>query len=96
MVEFIGILSLDPLLAQHDLTSNGSGQDTIDLYIGLAGENAAETKSHHPPPSLVPRLHCIVAHKMAHTNPLLLRNLEVGIPLNGKLQIHCIHTRAVQ
>jgi len=86
MVEFIGILTVDPLLTCYDLTSNGSGQDNA-FGFALAEENAAETKAHHPPSSLVPRLHCIIAHKMTHSNPLLPRNLGVAVPLNGKLQI---------
>ena len=24
---------------------------------------------HHPPPSLVPRLHCVVARHLPHSNP---------------------------
>lgn len=83
MVEFIGILTVDPLLACHDVTSNGSGQNNA---FALAEENAAETKAHHPPSSLVPRLHCIIAEKMAHSNPLLPRNLGTAVPLNGKFQ----------
>ena len=84
MFEFIGILSVDPSLVHHNLTNNGSElSNTPGLCIALTEENVAEAKAHHPPPSLVPRLHCIVAHKMGHSNPLLPRNLEIPVPLNG-------------
>lgn len=83
MVEFIGILSVDPLLAaHHDLTCSGSERgNTPGMCIE---ENTAEVKAHHPPPSLVPRLHCIIGHKMTHSNPLVHRNLQSAVPLNGK------------
>ena len=85
MFEFIGILTVDPSLAHHSLTNNGSEvANTPDLCIGV---NVAETKAHHPPPSLVPRLHCIVAHKMGHSNPLLPRKLDIPVTLNGKVNV---------
>lgn len=96
MFEFIGILSVDPLLVHHDHTSNGSELDsTSGLPVALTEENVAEIKAHHPPPSLVPRLHCIVAYKLAHSNPLLPRNLEIPVPLNGNLHLNadCSKTR---
>lgn len=81
MVEFIGILSVDPSLAHHDQTNDELEMcNTPGLYFE---ENVAEIKAHHPPPSLVPRLYCITAYKMAHSNPLLLRNLEIPISLSG-------------
>ena len=84
MFEFIGILSVDPLLASHDLTNNESKlSSALDPCALLVEENIAEIKAHHPPPSLVPRLHCIVAQKMEHSNPLLPVNLKVPILLNG-------------
>lgn len=78
MFEFIGILSVDPSLAHHSLTNNGSEVGNI--------ETVAETKAHHPPPSLVPRLHCVVAHKMGHSNPLLPRKLDIPA-LNGNVNV---------
>ena len=82
MVEFIGILSVDPSLIHHDQSNNES-----EVHVALTDENKAEAKAHHPPPSLVPRLHCIIAHKMMHSNPLLPKNLQIPVPLNGNLII---------
>lgn len=86
MVEFIGILSVDPSLVHYDQTNNGSELDnTFGQCITLTNQNVAETKAHHPPPSLVPRLHCITARRMAHSNPLLPTNLEIPVSLNGNV-----------
>ena len=89
MFEFIGILSVEPLLASHDLTNNESKlSNALDPSAALIEENIAEIKAHHPPPSLVPRLHCIVAQKMEHSNPLLPVNLKIPIPINGTWLIY--------
>ena len=93
MVEFIGILSLDLSLAHHDQASDELElRNTPGLYFE---ENTAEVKAHHPPSSLVPRLHCITAYKMAHSNPLLMRTLQIPVSLTGKCYSICILTLCV-
>lgn len=69
MVEFVGVLSVDPTLACFDQDSAGSSQD--DFLNPFAADTAAEHKAHSPPPSLVPRLHCIFSHTLSHSNPLV-------------------------
>jgi len=85
MVEFIGILSKDPSLAQHDHNEE-NGQGELSALCGALSEDTlAERRAHNPPPSLVPRLHTIVAHKMDHSNPLLSKDLKDSVSLSGKL-----------
>ena len=49
----------------------------------MFAETEAERKAHSPPPSLVPRLHCIIAHKLTHSNPLLPSELAVPVQREG-------------
>lgn len=58
--EFVGFVSFDPLLLL----------EPRDEF-----ENAVETQTHHPPASLVPRVHCVKWKKLGHNNPLM-ENLE--------------------
>lgn len=69
MVEFVGILSVSPSLACFDHNSSDPDQDL--LLNPFAAEGAAERKAHSPPPSLVPRLHCILSRTLSHSNPLV-------------------------
>ncbi|XP_077992480.1 mini-chromosome maintenance complex-binding protein-like [Glandiceps talaboti] len=72
VIEFIGVLSVDPALAtatQHRETS--PFVDPSDAMEGVE-----ERHAHSPPPSLVPRLHAIVVNKLQHCNPLLPQNLH--------------------
>lgn len=65
-VEFIGILSVDPALAHfHEENKLDGPQSSIDGYE----EPMEERNAHAPPPSLVPRLHSIIYHKLKHNNP---------------------------
>ena len=57
LVEFVGLLTLDPTLA--------AGPEAEDAM------EAAEAAAHHPPPSLVPRLHAVTWRRLEHSNPLL-------------------------
>lgn len=77
MMEFIGVLSVDPALAHFE--EEGEGQLGDPLQV----ETAAERKAHSPPPSLIPRLHCIVARCLSHSNPLLPSNLTTPIKRTG-------------
>ena len=57
-VEFIGIVSLDPLLAQN-------GNKNVDEFM------QPEIEAKNPPPSLIPRLHVLKFQKLIHNNPHL-------------------------
>ena len=57
MVEFVGLLTLDPTLAAAP-----EAEDAME---------AAEAAAHHPPPSLAPRLHAVAWRRLEHSNPLL-------------------------
>lgn len=69
IVEFIGILSLDPNLAHCP-----NSVDDHDLFSHF---NQQENMAHSPPPSLVPRLHVVKYKKLVHNNPLLPMELPV-------------------
>ena len=69
MVEFIGVLSVDPGLAvfsDHDMAEH------VQEPLGTSPEDLItpeEQAAHHPPPSLVPRLHVLASHCLTHSNP---------------------------
>ena len=89
MVEFVGILSVDPSLAhfEHD-ESHQEGDALVDP---LGVETTAERKAHSPPPSLIPRLHTITARILSHSCPLLPRELTPPINCSGKECVCCIN-----
>lgn len=66
LMEFIGILSTDPSLVNFE-----TPDPNTDLVDPFASESLAERQSHCPPPSLIPRLHCLVTTPLSHSNPLL-------------------------
>ncbi|XP_022288732.2 mini-chromosome maintenance complex-binding protein-like [Crassostrea virginica] len=67
-VEFIGVLSVDPSLAHfHEENRTDGTISSVDGYE----EPMEERNAHAPPPSLVPRLHAIIHHKLRHNNPHL-------------------------
>ena len=62
MIELVGIVSLDPSLAQLPF------EGTNDIFAEFQQqENAAK----NPPASLVPRIHVLQYKKLLHSNPLL-------------------------
>jgi len=67
MVEFIGIVSLSPLLANAN-----SDMDDNDI---MAQFNKPEMDAKNPPASLIPRLHVIKYTKLCHNNPQLPKEL---------------------
>ena len=75
-VECVGVLSKHPVLTHFG--GEGDGEEE-----GMVGETAAERSAHCPPPSLVPRLHCILVTSLTHTNPLLPRLLPHPLPGEG-------------
>ncbi|OWF40339.1 Mini-chromosome maintenance complex-binding protein [Mizuhopecten yessoensis] len=68
LVEFVGVLSVDPSLAQFEAEDQGpeGGVCTDGFEVSMEEKNA-----HAPPPSLVPRLHVVLGTKLPHINPLL-------------------------
>ena len=67
MVEFIGIVSLSPLLANA-----GADMDDNDILVQF---NKPEQEAKNPPASLIPRLHVVKHTKLSHNNPQLPREL---------------------
>ncbi|XP_062508739.1 mini-chromosome maintenance complex-binding protein-like [Corticium candelabrum] len=66
VLEVFGILSVDPLMAHlHDDEAACVGDPSVD------SESSEERLAHNFPPSLVPRLHCVVARRLDVTNPLI-------------------------
>ena len=68
LVEFYGVLSVDPSLAMFDDQAMEEENSLLNPTEFLSRE---EQNVHHPPPSLVPRIHCILAHHLAHNNPTI-------------------------
>lgn len=58
LYEFVGFLSLDPILSHES-------------YHSGEFDNPMEVQTHNPPPSLVPRIHCVGWKKLTHNNPLV-------------------------
>jgi hypothetical protein len=78
-VEFIGILSMDPQIAQHTFNENsaGAGPSEIENF------DRKEMIARNPPSSLVPRLHVLHYEKIASGNPLLpFNSLDLSPPLD--------------
>ncbi|KAL5016603.1 hypothetical protein ScPMuIL_006192 [Solemya velum] len=66
VVELVGVLSVDPSLAQFQ----GDG-DSNDQIMSAMETPVEEMNAHAPPPSLVPRLHAVVCKRLSHVNPML-------------------------
>lgn len=64
--EFYCIYSLDPHFASTGMTTDDMEQDNM---VTWRDTNIEEDKAHCPPPSLVPRLHCVYFEKMKELNP---------------------------
>jgi hypothetical protein len=67
MVEVFGVFSVDPILAHFhdDEMSSVPGGSSLDP------ETPQEKLAHSPPPSLVPRLHCVSVQRLHNSNPLI-------------------------
>ncbi|KAK4877050.1 hypothetical protein RN001_009556 [Aquatica leii] len=61
VVEVVGFLSVDPILTDFNCED-----DCV---------NEMEIQTHNPPPSLIPRVHCVSIKKVPHSNPLLDANV---------------------
>lgn len=57
MLDVIGFLSLDPVLTEL-------------CYHNNEEDNQMEIETHNPPPSLVPRIHCVAFRRVNDCNPL--------------------------
>lgn len=95
MVEFIGVLSVDPSLAQFN-------QENQLEEFGVGGYQPPieEINAHAPPPSLVPRLHAVLSRKLYHNNPLLPQSPE-SEEYKGKFsqlqqEIECLRGRIME
>lgn len=66
MAHILGFLSVDPLLTEMN-------------YHNSEHDNQMEIQTHNPPPSLVPRLHCVLFKKLTYYNPLLKSIPEVTV-----------------
>ena len=75
VVDCVGILSKHPHLTRFE----GEREEEEEMV----GETAAERSAHCPPPSLVPRLHCVSVTILHHCNPLLPHNLPRPLPGEG-------------
>jgi len=65
VAEFICILSVDPLFAAPSLEKTVIENDICDAPL-----NTVEDEAHCPPPSLVPRLHCVCFKKIQPSESL--------------------------
>lgn len=77
VIEVVGILSVDPSLAEFTQTSKPSGSEEM---VGLSPDEVMEVEhlAKNPPPSLVPRIHAVWIKKLSHNNPCLPYELAVG------------------
>ena len=62
IVEFVGILSVDPQLTRFENQSDSSAVDIMEVE---------DDNPHSLPSSIVPRLHAVVSFKLEHSNPFL-------------------------
>lgn len=86
MVEFIGVLSVDPCLALFNDDDMGDGDEQVPL--GPTHDDLItpeEQAVHHPPPSLVPRLHVVASCNLVHSNPCIPSGIT-GQPSMANLQ----------
>lgn len=85
VIEFIGIVSVDPELSQMFDSANGDAHNAM-------GITAEEQKAHHPPASYVPRLHVVKMRRMDHNNPLLPGSISDHVV---KVKQEASHLRSV-
>lgn len=77
MFEFIGVLSSDPALASFESSSHD------EVGGAMTDQSTLERRTHCPPPSLIPRLHCIKATPLHHCHPDLPTSLTPPISNEG-------------
>ena len=79
LFEFVGIISTDPRLSKFE----SAGSDAQNDFLQNSFAPVEELKAHNPPPSLVPRIHCILAMPIHHINPYIEANLSPPIGRQG-------------
>ena len=87
LFEFIGIISSDPTLVNFESSSSDNNTELVDPF---GPESALERQAHCPPPSLIPRLHCIKATPLHHCHPSLPLSLDPPISSQGLAIILCV------
>lgn len=74
MVEFIGVVSIQPNFASFP------DQKTEDPnHMALSADNfmtEEEQAAHYPPTSLVPRVHCVMFQPLTHSNPCISADMN--------------------
>ncbi|XP_045190600.2 mini-chromosome maintenance complex-binding protein-like isoform X2 [Mercenaria mercenaria] len=81
IVEFVGVLSVDPSLARFQ-----NDREEGDSVINVVEETPEEMNAHAPPPSLVPRLHAVLCNHLKHVNPLVPDSVEDKIQVLENIQ----------
>eukprot|EP00912_Choanoflagellata_sp_UC4_P000715 UC4_evm1s445 len=78
MVEFLGVLEINPAHAIHHETNNGSVENMNDAaqYAATSVFCDEERHAHEPPPSLVPRLHVLDYTRLKHSNPIVAQDID--------------------
>merc|ERR1719342_1971965 len=76
LVEFIGVISLDPAIAANDNEEDEMMSSTPSL----------------PPPSLVPRLHVLSFKQLKHNNPLVSQLTMSPIQEVARVELHPLLT----
>nr|XP_039263900.1 mini-chromosome maintenance complex-binding protein-like [Styela clava] len=67
IIEFYGVLSVDPELSSIYDAQTNEENGMCEMDVG----DAEEKKAHHPPASIVPRLHALTMRRLNHDNPIL-------------------------
>ncbi|KAF5281090.1 hypothetical protein FQA39_LY17896 [Lamprigera yunnana] len=80
VIEVVGFLSVDPVLTDISCNENFG--------------NEMEVQMHNPPPSLIPRIHCVAFKKISHGIPLVENNiLNLDRIQNAKKNLHLVLTQ---
>lgn len=87
VVEFVGILSCDPILAAATMNESESHEGQSQGMMPIE-----ECSAHCPPSSLVPRLHCILSRRLKHSNPMLTEDIAME---HQNLESECADIREI-
>ncbi|XP_046864540.1 mini-chromosome maintenance complex-binding protein-like isoform X2 [Xenia sp. Carnegie-2017] len=91
VVEFVGVLTVDPELTRFpNQSSSASTSDIINPVMNIDDDNP-----HLLPSSLVPRLHAIIGYKRQHSNPCLpfaLSDLEQRLSEAAQVRERLLNT----
>lgn len=96
IVEVVGVLGIDPestmFMDEKWVWSSKLIPSDADFVIRFARSSKdtvfyEEKMAHHPPSSLVARLHCICVQKLDHSNPLIPQPAE--LETGSRVLRHC-------